>query len=360
MELYKVIFNEETTGVYGISLVAEPATEEMFLTLSKQSEVAIKMATVDQEQRIVLGAVLIPDKPILRKDGDKEFYITFPTETISLAAQNFLKNGYQKNSTLEHDPAKPIEGVSIVESWIKMHQDADKSNAYGLDYPVGTWVAMMKIENANIWENYVKTGVVNGFSIDGSFPLEKINNPNIMLSEIKKVIKEAFAEVKLSAEQPVKMGAIKTADGAMTINYEGDTLAIGISVMSVDSEGTTTPLADGDYTLENGQNISVMGGKVAELSTAQEEAADESMQEMAKEVTKEMATTLKACVDSLQKEFTKQIEAVKVELSKQIEETIEKSIVETEVRLTKTNPEKLLSEMLPHEKHLANRTHFVR
>jgi hypothetical protein len=47
--------------------------------------------------------------------------------------------------------------------------DKDKSRAYGLEYPVGTWMVSMKVNNEDIWETYVKEGRVKGFSIEGWF-----------------------------------------------------------------------------------------------------------------------------------------------------------------------------------------------
>ena len=76
-------------------------------------------------------------------------------------------NGKQGNATLEHN--EKIEGLSLVESWIIEDSDKDKSRAYGLEYPVGTWMVSMKVNNEDIWETYVKEGRVKGFSIEGWF-----------------------------------------------------------------------------------------------------------------------------------------------------------------------------------------------
>ena len=76
-------------------------------------------------------------------------------------------NGKQGNATLEHN--HKIEGLSLVESWIIEDSEKDKSRAYGLEYPVGTWMVSMKVNNDDIWEGYVKEGKVKGFSIEGWF-----------------------------------------------------------------------------------------------------------------------------------------------------------------------------------------------
>jgi hypothetical protein len=45
----------------------------------------------------------------------------------------------------------------------------DKSKKYGLNAPVGTWMVSMKVNNEAIWNDFVKTGKVKGFSIEGYF-----------------------------------------------------------------------------------------------------------------------------------------------------------------------------------------------
>ena len=101
MKYYTVLFDEnEDTGLFGISVVGNPAMESMFLTL-KKDEKPLQLAEVDRKEKTLLGVALIPDKPIYRKVEGEEFYITFPKETIKAAAHSFIKNGYQKNSSLE-------------------------------------------------------------------------------------------------------------------------------------------------------------------------------------------------------------------------------------------------------------------
>jgi hypothetical protein len=35
--------------------------------------------------------------------------------------------------------------------------------------PVGTWMVSVKVNNEDVWNNFVKTGAVKGFSIEGYF-----------------------------------------------------------------------------------------------------------------------------------------------------------------------------------------------
>ena len=77
MKVYEAIFDEnKTEGVYALSVVENPAMEDLWITLSKQSN-KIELAQVDEKKRLLLGAALIPNKKIYRNIDGNEFYITF-------------------------------------------------------------------------------------------------------------------------------------------------------------------------------------------------------------------------------------------------------------------------------------------
>ena len=163
MEVYELIIkDEQTDGVFAVSLVEKPAIEENFIALSKQQ---IELKALD-EKRIVMGAALIPNKKIYRRDKDKEFEIYFTDETVRRASELVFMRNQHQNATLEH--AVKLSGMAIVESWIIEDEQKDKSKVYGFDLPKGTWMITMKVMDDNIWEK-VKNGEVKGFSIEGYF-----------------------------------------------------------------------------------------------------------------------------------------------------------------------------------------------
>ncbi len=185
MKIFDVIITPDMIikGVKAISLVEEPAIDSDFLAL--KSEEMIQLAEVDKDQRILLGAVLIPDKPILRRRNEETFYIRFSKETIQKAQEYFFSNGFQNSTTIEHN-GEDVQGNTVVESWIKEDEDKDKSNLYNLNAPVGSWLIKMKINNQDVWDDYVKTGKVKGFSIEGFFkPVEMTSMSNEMTGEDK-------------------------------------------------------------------------------------------------------------------------------------------------------------------------------
>lgn len=194
MRIIELILDEESlaNGIDAISIVSEPAIEENFIALKNEQKVAF--AVHDKEKRILMGAALIPNKPIYRRNGTEEFYVYFSKDTIRRANELFFQRGHQNKTTLEHEVS--INGLSVVESWIIEDTEKDKSALYNMSLPVGTWMISMKVENDDIWENYVREGVVKGFSIEGYFAdkmkLNAINEEaeaELILSEIRALIR---------------------------------------------------------------------------------------------------------------------------------------------------------------------------
>tara|TARA_R100001463_G_scaffold126754_1_gene184565 strand:+ start:2100 stop:3614 length:1515 start_codon:yes stop_codon:yes gene_type:complete len=178
MRIIELLIDEDAllSGIEAISIVDKPAIEENFIALKEQTKV--NLTEVDKEKRILMGAALVPNKNIYRTDGEDEYYIYFSDDTVRKASELFLMRGNQNKSTLEHEAE--LNGLSVVESWIIEDDVHDKSRKYGLDMPVGTWMVSMKVNNDEVWENYVKTGLVKGFSIEGYFTdkleMSKIEN----------------------------------------------------------------------------------------------------------------------------------------------------------------------------------------
>ena len=164
MRIVELILDEEQEiGIEAISVVENPAIEEDFIALKSQE---FKLAEVDKEKRILMGALLIPNKPIYRRNGEDEYYIYFSKDTVLKASQMYLMQGKQNNSTLEHQ--YEINGLSLVESWIVEDSKKDKTALYGLDVPVGTWMVSAKIDDEELY-NKAKSGEIKGFSIEGYF-----------------------------------------------------------------------------------------------------------------------------------------------------------------------------------------------
>ena len=194
--IVELVLNDEDilSGVEAISIVSAPAIEENFITLSKEQTF---LAKVDGEKRILMGAALVPNKMIYRRRGEEEYYVFFTEETIRKVSELFLTKGNQNKATLEHEVK--LDGLSVVESWVVEDKEHDKTKKYGLDVPLGTWMVSMKVYNDQVWEEFVKSGKVKGFSIEGYF-VDKVNFSDA--SDTKQIslldsITEVEAEKKL-------------------------------------------------------------------------------------------------------------------------------------------------------------------
>lgn len=204
MKIIELILDDDSElGVEAISVVENPAIEEDFVALKSQE---IKLAEVDKEKRILMGALLVPNKPIYRRNGEDEYYIYFSKDTVEKASQMYLMQGNQNNSTLEHQ--YELNGLSLVESWIVEDKTHDKSVKYGMDLPIGTWMGSVKVNNDKVWTEFVKTGKVKGFSIEGYFA-DKMERPKDKTlgdfmtdeqKEIKDIEEELTLEEKLLQE----------------------------------------------------------------------------------------------------------------------------------------------------------------
>jgi hypothetical protein len=210
----ELIIDEESEkfGVEAISLVEFPAIEENWVFFSKDN--FLSLAKLDEEKKTLVGAVLIPNKEIPRfdKELNEEFIVYFSEDTIKQAQELFMSNLRNNNATLEHEI--PINGLSVIESWIKEDKKNDKSSAFGFkNLPIGTWFVKMKVNNKEMWSK-VKSGKIKGFSIEGYFTdkVEEMSKPKNfnekeMLDSIREIIKE---DEKIEFEDQ-KSFAIKTA-----------------------------------------------------------------------------------------------------------------------------------------------------
>jgi len=66
LDIFELFIDEENEwgGIEAISIVENPAIEEDFIALKSQE---VKLAEVDNEKRILMGAALIPNKKDIQK-----------------------------------------------------------------------------------------------------------------------------------------------------------------------------------------------------------------------------------------------------------------------------------------------------
>jgi len=335
------------SSIYAIALVENPAIEVGFVALSKEGVVEVKLK-MDEEQRMIYTPVLIPNQKILRADENGEAYqIYFSSETIKEAARDYLKAGSLVSKfNNEHNENEPIEGVTVVESWIVDNKPNDKSVHLGFDVPVGTWMQGIKIDNDQVW-SLVKEGKYKGISIEGLFDnfetelSKSIINNNTMSEKIKEV---RSLRTMLKSIFGVKLGSAELTEGGV-VYFEGDNLEDGQNVFS--DEVMEMPMVDGEYVLADGRVLEVSGGIAASIREVEaEEEADmkKDEEEMSSEDVNlaivEIAERLKALEDkhaSLSSSFA-ELSKEKEELAKESEakvESLEKETGELKAELSK-------------------------
>jgi hypothetical protein len=252
--LYELILVDEEDGVFATSFVDSPAIERDFFYFGKE----INFQAVSEEKMLVAGPLLIPNKKILRMQGDgTPYYVYFTPETIEKISRRFMKNKYNDSVTVEHD--KKVSGINLTESWLIEMSSKDKSNIYGYTLPKGTWFGVYDVSgNPKVWQD-VKNGVFKGFSIEGLFEhhvsdlklsMEKSidelteDEAELFLSEIKALIKK---DKRYKSKQRIEMESYTDYPDAVSNNAQK-----GI-----------------DYNLLNGNKCATPVGKIRAQQLAQ-------------------------------------------------------------------------------------------
>lgn len=291
------------SDVYAISLVDCPAIEEDFIYLSKEKQEQVFLEKEDKH--LIVGAVLVPDKPIYRNNGKEEFYIQFSKETIEKLAYDYLMNGRMYSVTTDHKDI--ADDVCLVESWIKTSEN-DKSVDYGMNVPVGTWLCSMKVENEDVWGR-IKSGELRGFSIESFVNLDEIN----LHKQDKDMVEEKLEAIQVDDNFWDKLRSIISN-------------ALGKPQESEEVEKTVGEIVD-EMEVEGGsKEEEPKVEEMAEEVPAEEVApmVDEIAKDVIEEVNEQAPTEevkikeLEAVIDALKEEINKK-DAMIEEMSKNIE-----------------------------------------
>jgi len=235
--VFKIIIdeNDEMTGVDMISLVDEPAMEVNWLKMSKLKNLDFQ---ANKDKKMLYGVFIMPDQKIERYDENLgKYYVVFEKPEIEKIVKKFNKNNFNKNINFMHGDMM-VEGY-VVENFIT--SDKIKAN-FGFEVPEGAWVGSVYIENDEFWNDYVKTDMLRGFSIEikswlietqmkkeGLYEqLTSILNEDLSDDEMYEKIKKVMMVSPVSGESkddfmgrciPVVMGEGKSQDQAAAICY---------------------------------------------------------------------------------------------------------------------------------------------
>ena len=252
LPLYRIVVNpDDTSGVYAVSLVDEPAIEVDWIKLSKTIEIKF---SANKDKQLLYGALLVPDKIIYRRDDNgNEYNIIFDKETIETISDKFNKNKFTDVFNFQH--SNKMVQAYLKENWLV--ENPDKSNKYGFELPEGTWFGAVKVEDENFWNEYVSNGEVRGFSVELKCDVELVELSN-----------------QNKNKQIINLMEVKRKDGVV-IYYDGE-LGIGTQLF-LDPE--MTELApEGEHELEDGSAVVIDAeAKILEFRPAVAETEEEEL-----------------------------------------------------------------------------------
>ena len=344
LPIIELTLEELEQGIDATALVENPAIQRNWMTFKEHKSYEFK--THNEDKRILAGALMVADFPMYRNMNGKEFFVKFSSKTIEQLADRMVLNNKLTAFNFEHDSKKELADMHIQQFFI-INTELGVNTPIGFEeLPNGSLFAFVKVNNEQVWNDYVKTGIVKGFSIEGNFATKEEFSEQTFLKEFQTIInmtdkktantkldelmakaKSFFSEEYKEKEEEKKEEEVKMAEATLTdgtkVMYEGE-LAEGTIVLLED--GSAAP--DGEHTFEDGTVISIEGGQVVAVAKPMTE------QEMAIQKLTEMVTKLETENAELKSNFEKSINKVEEKFSAQIKES--NKLTEDVLELVKT------------------------
>jgi len=303
LPLIEFKLSDDVEGLQAIAFVDAPA-----IGLNYQAFAPQKFEVLNEEKRIVMGAAMIPDLPIYRRDTNiGEYYAIFKKETIKALVQKLFKENKHNNFNEQHNAFKILDGVYIYQSFIT-DQELGILPPQGFENVAdGTWFIAAKVENDEAWSKVKENGILKGFSVEGVFDLEpykfkKMNKIN--LESVINTLKSVFADEEVVAEEST-FGEATLVDGTI-VKWEGE-LAEGTALVVVMPEGEVAA-PDGIHEISDGTIIETAGGLVvniqamSEIATEDNEFTTEMLNEMVEKALAKYAEAFTATLEGIKSE----------------------------------------------------------
>ena len=349
LPIIELTLEELEQGIDATALVENPAIQRNWMAFKEHKD--FKFKTHNEDKRILAGALMVADFPMYRNMNGKEFFVKFSSETIEQLADRMVLNNKLTAFNFEHDSKKELADMHIQQFFI-INTELGVNTPIGFEeLPNGSLFAFVKVNNEQVWNDYVKTGIVKGFSIEGNFAtkeefseqqiineLEQINKISNMSEALKKLneladkLKAKFSEgypekeEEKKEEEEVKMAEAMLTDGTKVM-YEGE-LEEGTIVLLED--GSAAP--DGEHTFEDGTVISIEGGQVVAVAKPMTEQ-EMAIQKLTEQVTK-LETENAELKSNFEKSITESVAKVEEKFSAQIKES--NKLTEDVLELVKT------------------------
>lgn len=312
------------SGVKTMSIVDEPAIESDFVAFNQADTKETKLELVDlgkkdkKYKNILAGLALIPDKNILRFNGDQPYYGYFGKEDVEIIRNKFHKEQMTGRVNVDHNAHAYIDAFMIESFIIDSPERLADVKAKGIEgATMGSWFVAYKIEDQKTFEKAL-SGELNGFSIEVylskvySDQIEEENNTIKKLeSEMNKLkqLVEQFAKSKevKAEEAPVveakKFEKASTEDGVVLEYTE-----VGQPAFVIEADAQVQAPAK-EYKLDNGKTVSVgEDGIVTDVKDSEEAPVEQAVVETPAVVDNSKAELEKALED---------IKKLKAELAKE-------------------------------------------
>lgn len=309
----------DETKVFACGLVTQPAIERNWMTFGKKENFKV----LDEQRRYVAGFLMVSDQPIYRRDDDgREYYVAFPAKSIEKIVNKLSRSGKPLTFNTNHNDKEPVKCAHLVQHFIIDSTMGIKTPEGHDPAPDGSWFGVVKIDDEKYWNEYVKSGKLQGFSVEGFFndiPLleadkevyEELKNNLLNMNENKFKAIEKFFGTKTANKlkhlfedetpPPTELATEALEDGSGSIK---GTIAEGEAVVMVAADGTEGEVADGDYKLASGKMITCSGGKITKVEDA---APTEDDVVMSAEKVQE---AIQSALSTQAADFNKQIKAL--------------------------------------------------
>ena len=185
-------------GVQAVSLVFNPANKSHAVMMSESNDTFFK--ATDSEERIVKGLFVKAGTPFKQKfGGGKLSKIEAPT--IKKMRDRFHASGADKKVTINHEreDGKPVyqDDCHVVESYIVTNEfDVASLKQQGIkDANIGDWVLGVKVTQ-EIWDNDVKSGDIEGLSLEGNLPYKAVaaSEFDIQMAKAQQLMNDLFGK----------------------------------------------------------------------------------------------------------------------------------------------------------------------
>ncbi len=174
MRVFKIIV-DDNDRVDAIALTDAPAIEEMFVAFNKQKRVYF-----NDELKMIVSPLLIPQQLIYRYDENGEYYITIDENNIEKVASKII--GKRIVFNYEHT-AKTFDGVELQSVFVSNKKLDINAPEYFNHLPDRTLYIAAKVNNDDVWQ-MIKSGDVKGVSIEAMFSVVEVEGENAVNTSI--------------------------------------------------------------------------------------------------------------------------------------------------------------------------------